>query len=61
MCNIWQYQTEPEEEIDYHYYESLPPGLRINITGGEPTLRKDIDIIFEILYPKSKLLELSTN
>jgi MoaA/NifB/PqqE/SkfB family radical SAM enzyme len=61
MCNIWQHQTKIEEEIDYHYYEKLPEGLRINITGGEPTLRKDIDRIFEILYPKASLLELSTN
>lgn len=26
MCNIWQHQTKPEEEIDYHYYEKLPAG-----------------------------------
>ena len=61
MCNIWKFQTNPTEEIDASYYEKLPAGLRINITGGEPTLRKDIDKIFEILYPKSRLLELSTN
>ena len=61
MCNIWKFQTSPDEEIDASYYEKLPAGLRINITGGEPTLRRDIDKIFEILYPKSRLLELSTN
>ena len=61
MCNIWKFQTSPNEEIGASYYESLPAGLRINITGGEPTLRRDIDKIFEILYPKSRLLELSTN
>ena len=61
MCNIWKFQTSPTEEIDASYYENLPAGLRINITGGEPTLRRDIDKIFEILYPKSRLLELSTN
>jgi MoaA/NifB/PqqE/SkfB family radical SAM enzyme len=61
MCNIWKNQTVPEEEIDYHYYEKLPSGLRINITGGEPTIRKDIDKIFEVLYLKASLLELSTN
>ena len=61
MCNIWKFQTHPSEEIDASYYEKLPAGLRINITGGEPTLRPDIDKIFEILYPKSRLLELSTN
>jgi MoaA/NifB/PqqE/SkfB family radical SAM enzyme len=61
MCNIWQHPTRPEEEIDYTCYEKLPDGLRINITGGEATLRKDIDDIFRILYPKASLLELSTN
>ena len=61
MCNIWKHQTKPTEEIDPSYYEKLPAGLRINITGGEATIRKDIDRIFEILYPKSSLLELSTN
>jgi MoaA/NifB/PqqE/SkfB family radical SAM enzyme len=61
MCNIWKHQTAPNEEIDYSYYERLPDGLRINITGGEATIRRDIDDIFRILYPKASLLELSTN
>ena len=61
MCNIWKYPTAASEEIDPTYYEKLPAGLRINITGGEATIRKDIDKIFEILYPKASLLELSTN
>ncbi len=61
MCNIWKNQTKACEEIDPSYYDKLPAGLRINITGGEATLRQDIDVIFEKLYKKSKLLELSTN
>jgi len=61
MCNIWKYPTKVEEEIDFKYYEKLPAGLRINITGGEPTLREDIEHIFKLLYPKAYLLELSTN
>ena len=61
MCNIWQFPTRPEEELDPELLKKLPDGLRINITGGEATLRKDIDRIFGILYPKAKLLELSTN
>lgn len=61
MCEIWKHPTDPPEEIDPKYYEKLPDGLRINITGGEPTLRSDIDEIFKILYPKAHLLELSTN
>ncbi|MDR2139444.1 MAG: radical SAM protein [Tannerella sp.] len=61
MCNIWQHPTRPAEEIDSTCYEKLPDGLRINITGGEATLREDIDDIFRVLYPKASLLELSTN
>ena len=61
MCEIWKHPTKPSEELDLKYYEKLPDGLRINITGGEPMLRKDIDDIFKILYPKAHLLELSTN
>ena len=61
MCHIWKYPTKPSEELEPKYLEKLPAGLRINITGGEPILREDIDDIFAILYPKSRLLELSTN
>ena len=61
MCNIWQCPTKADEEISPEYYKKLPDGLRINITGGECMIRKDIDEIFEILYPKAELLELSTN
>jgi len=61
MCEIWKYPTKPTEELDPKYYEKLPDGLRINITGGEPTIRDDIDDIFKLLYPKASLLELSTN
>ena len=61
MCNIWEHPTKPSEELEPKYLERLPDGLRVNVTGGEPMLRKDIDDIFAILYPKASLLELSTN
>ncbi|HEC93675.1 MAG TPA: radical SAM protein [Candidatus Atribacteria bacterium] len=61
MCEIWKHPTKPSEELDPKYLEKLPAGLRINITGGEPMLREDIEEIFKILYPKAYLLELSTN
>ena len=61
MCNIWQSPTHPHQEIDPECLKRLPDDLRINITGGEATLRTDIDRIFEVLYPKAALLELSTN
>jgi MoaA/NifB/PqqE/SkfB family radical SAM enzyme len=62
MCNIWQSPTSPSEELDPKYLEKLPDGLgRINVTGGEPMLRADIEDIIEILYRKAKLVEISTN
>lgn len=61
MCNIWKHPSLPQEEVGAEVYGKLPPGLRINITGGEATLRDDIEEIFEALYDRSALLELSTN
>jgi Fe-coproporphyrin III synthase len=61
MCNIWQHPSKASEEISPKLMEKLPDGLRINITGGEPTIRKDLSDFFEVLYPKARLLELSTN
>ncbi len=61
MCNIWEFPTKKAEELEPKYYEKLPNGMRINITGGEPMLRDDIEKVFKILYPKASLLELSTN
>lgn len=61
MCNVWKFPTRPEDELSPDVYDKLPAGLRINVTGGEPTLRADIDEIFAKLYPKASLLELSTN
>jgi Fe-coproporphyrin III synthase len=61
MCNIWKHPTRPSEEIKAADLEKLPSGLRVNITGGEAMIRKDIGDIFEVLYHKSNLIELSTN
>jgi Fe-coproporphyrin III synthase len=61
MCETWKYPTKPAEELDPKYCAKLPSGLRINISGGEPMIRDDIEEFFRILYPKSYLLELSTN
>lgn len=62
MCNIWEHPTAPEEELPPSFYERIPDGLgRLNVTGGEPFLRDDIEDIIEVLYPKAKLIEISTN
>jgi MoaA/NifB/PqqE/SkfB family radical SAM enzyme len=62
MCNVWQSPTETGEEITARDIEKLPSNLRfINITGGEPFVRKDISKIIEIIRPKTKRIVISTN
>jgi len=62
MCNTWKYPTKPEDEIKAEHLEKLPTGLgAINITGGEPLLRRDIEDIVEVLSRKAKRIEISTN
>lgn len=51
-----------EEEIEVEHMEKLPNGLgAINITGGEPLLRKDIEDIVGVPARKPKRIEISTN
>lgn len=62
MCDIWRHPTNPSEELPPEFYHRIPDGLgRLNVTGGEPMLRDDIEDIIEILYPKAKVIEISTN
>jgi len=62
MCHIWKYPSRREDEITLEDMDKLPQGFaRINIGGGEPTLRKDISEIVDILSRKTKHLEISTN
>jgi MoaA/NifB/PqqE/SkfB family radical SAM enzyme len=62
MCYIWQNPTLPENEISLKTLEKVPSGIdNLNITGGEPTLRKDLAEIVDILYPKARILEISSN
>ena len=62
MCNTWQHPSKPEDEFKPELVEKLPEGLDfINITGGEPFLRDDLDQIIEKALTKSKRLVISTN
>lgn len=62
MCNIWQYPTRQLEEFSPEILEKIPPAMkRLNITGGEPLLRKDLSDIVGILARKTARLEISTN
>jgi len=61
MCNTWKYPSKREEEIGVPIYEKLPFMKTINITGGEPFLREDIDEIISVLKKKTKRLVISSN
>lgn len=62
MCHIWQNPTHPRSEVDIPTLQKLPAGFdHLNITGGEPTLRDDLGEICDLLYPKTRKLEINSN
>lgn len=62
MCNTWQHPSKKEEEYSPALVNKLPNGLDfINITGGEPFLRADIEEIVEKALAKTKRLVISSN
>jgi len=62
MCNVWMHPSKASEEITAKDLETIPPGLRfINITGGEPFVRKDIEDIIAAVRSKTKRIVISTN
>ncbi len=62
MCDAWHHPSSSRDEITLSDLERLPSGLRfINITGGEPFIRKDIDEIINVIRPKTKRIVISTN
>jgi len=61
MCNTWQHPTKSKDEIGIAVYEKLPFVNTINVTGGEPFLRADLDEIITVLKKKSKRLVISSN
>ncbi|RJQ18375.1 MAG: radical SAM protein [Nitrospiraceae bacterium] len=62
MCNTWQFPSKPVEEITPEVIDKIPGGMtRLNITGGEPMLRRDIEDIVAVLHKKTNRLEISTN
>ena len=61
MCNIWDNPTKVSEEFKPELLEKLPKVDTVNITGGEPFVREDIEDIGKILFTKTKRIVFSTS
>ena len=61
MCNIWDNPTKVSEEFKPELLEKLPKVDTVNITGGEPFVREDIEDIVKILFTKAKRIVFSTS
>ena len=61
MCNIWENPTEKSKEITPEEIKRLPNVKFINLTGGEPFVRDDLDKIVEICFTKSPRVVISTS
>lgn len=60
MCNIWKNPTDRKNEITPQELEKLPNFKFVNITGGEPFTRSDLEDIVEVMFKKSKRIVIST-
>jgi MoaA/NifB/PqqE/SkfB family radical SAM enzyme len=62
MCYIWKNPTEPKEEVSIETLSKLPGGFdNLNVSGGEPTLRRDLAELIDEVYPKARITEISSN
>ena len=61
MCDIWQHPTEKSKELQPKELEILPDVKFVNITGGEPFIREDLDEIVDVLFTKSPRVVVSTS
>jgi len=61
MCHTWKFPSDPKRELKPNEYEKLPYMDTVNITGGEPFLREDIEELINIIRSKTNRLVISTN
>ena len=62
MCHTWKYPGKAADEFPPDLVNKIPGGLKfINITGGEPFIREDLDQIIQIAMGKADRLVISTN
>lgn len=61
MCDIWENPTDKKQEITAKDLDILPKFKFVNITGGEPFVRRDLEDIVEVMYKKSDRIVISTS
>ncbi len=61
MCDIWENPTDKKREITAKELEILPNFKFVNITGGEPFVRRDLEDIVEVMFKKSDRIVISTS
>jgi Fe-coproporphyrin III synthase len=62
MCYIWKNPTDQKEEVSLETLSKLPGGFdNLNVSGGEPTLRRDLAELVDLVYPKARVMEISSN
>jgi Fe-coproporphyrin III synthase len=61
MCDIWENPTDQQREITAKDLEILPNFKFVNITGGEPFVRRDLEDIVEVMFRKSPRIVISTS
>lgn len=61
MCNIWAHPTMADEEITPRDLEKLPRLKFINLTGGEPFVRDDLEEVVRVCYTRAPRIVISTS
>lgn len=61
MCDIWENPTDRKLEITARDLEMLPRFEFVNITGGEPFVRRDLEEIVEVMTGKAPRVVISTS
>lgn len=61
MCNIWKYPTDEFKEITPKDLEILPKLKFVNVTGGEPFQRRDLEDIIAVAFEKAPRVVISTS
>jgi Fe-coproporphyrin III synthase len=61
MCNIWRNPTDSAQEFRPDLLNKLPRMAFANITGGEPTVREDLDEIVQAIQKKADRIVISSS